>query len=322
MNIFAFYTVEFLPSGKVLPNPPAITVSRFDDDEYPAVDIALVFVFYFLAEEIQELVLHGPKWYLASSGPGNLVDLVAIATTFTMAVQRYVTVGMTTSRSDAHYWSLASAQGDMGIVAGVAMFTVVMKLLKFTKNVPIMCRITDTFSDVAMSISIFLVVMGIFFLAFGMLFNMIFSLNMSEFSELGKSVFSIFRAMNGDIDVDKMAQVQPIWGPVFYCLFVTATVFVAFTILIAIIADSYENVKENEPSEGVIVSIQRRLQGWLAMKTEDKDEQLDPMVAMQQKIDELHELIINQRHLPSASVPIQSQENPLPSMGEAAMINH
>ena len=53
LNAYAFYNVEFLSSGRVLPNPPRITVAAFADDPRPDVDIALVFVFYYLAEEVQ-----------------------------------------------------------------------------------------------------------------------------------------------------------------------------------------------------------------------------------------------------------------------------
>jgi hypothetical protein len=177
-NAYAFYSVEFLSSGRVLPNPPKITVAAFADDTMPAVDIALVFAFFYLSQEVQELVLKGPMRYFFNAGIMNLVDLMAIFLTFGMAVQRYVCLGMTTSRVSAHYWTLASCQSDMGILAGLAMFCVLMKLVKFTKNVPIMCRITDTFGDVAVSIAVFMVVMMILFAAFGMLFNMIYSLNM------------------------------------------------------------------------------------------------------------------------------------------------
>ena len=110
--------------------------------------------------------------------------------------------------------------------------------------------------------------------------------------------------MNGDLDVDTMTAVEPIWGPLLYGLFLTSTVFVgqynsycildvsnvvvvvaAFTILIAIISDSYENVKDKVPAQGFFIAAQRKLGGWLAIDVESQPEpEPDAMEVMQQNI--------------------------------------
>merc|ERR1712159_278067 len=127
------------------------------------------------------------------------------------------------------------------------LFVMIFKTLKFMRNVPIMKNITDTFADVSLTISIFFVVMIVIFLAFAMLFNLTFSLSMPGFDNLGNSLFSIFLAMTGNIDVATMKMAHPVWGPLFYCVFNTVVVFVGFTILIAIVSDSYESVKDVAP---------------------------------------------------------------------------
>ena len=55
----------------------------------------------------------------------------------------------------------------------------------------------------------------------------------------------------GDLDVDAIERSRPIMGPLIYATFVTSVLSVAFTILIAIIANSYEAVKEDRPKQGM-----------------------------------------------------------------------
>ena len=43
----------------------------------------------------------------------------------------------------------------------------------------------------------------------------------------------------------------------------------AFTILIAIIVDSYDNVKDRSAEPGFVVSLANRLEGWMALASTD-----------------------------------------------------
>ena len=60
-------------------------------------------------------------------------------------------------------------------------------------------------------------------------------------------------------------------------------VVAAFTILIAIISDSYENVKDKVPAQGFFIAAQKKLGDWLAIDMESQPEP-DAMEVMQQNI--------------------------------------
>eukprot|EP00657_Telonema_sp_P-1_P004190 TRINITY_DN19675_c0_g1_i1.p2 TRINITY_DN19675_c0_g1~~TRINITY_DN19675_c0_g1_i1.p2 ORF type:complete len:102 (-),score=37.72 TRINITY_DN19675_c0_g1_i1:79-384(-) len=79
---------------------------------------------------------------------------------------------------------------------------------------------------------------------FGVLFNLIFSSTaMNSFNTLQISMFSLFRGLLGDVDVDGLTSASPIVGPLLFCLYVTVVLFVAFTILIAV---SYTHLRAHE----------------------------------------------------------------------------
>lgn len=53
---YSYYAVEFLPSGKVMPNEPIIAVAPWNSNNIYSVDIALVFAYYYLTEELSEFI--------------------------------------------------------------------------------------------------------------------------------------------------------------------------------------------------------------------------------------------------------------------------
>ena len=97
------------------------------------------------------------------------------------------------------------------------------------------------------------------------LFNILFATDMQSFSTPGRSFFTMFRGLLGDIDVDTLVEAQPTLGPMVFSLYVTMVLFIAFTILIAIISDSHDAVKDVVPEEGTFVSISRKVQEWTAL---------------------------------------------------------
>jgi hypothetical protein len=92
-------------------------------------------------------------------------------------------------------------------------------------------------------------------LAFAIVFHFIFVISpMDSFGGLTESVFSLFRGLLGDMDVDGLKLYSPIWGPLLYVIYVTVVLFVAFTILIAIVCESFSAIMDERPSDGVIIN--------------------------------------------------------------------
>merc|ERR1712086_592311 len=170
---------------------------------------------------------------------------------------------------------MASAQDDLGIITGIALFLVTFKVMKYTKKIPIMCIIHNTFADTVWRITIFLALMCLIFVAFAMMFMNMYSLKMAEFGTFRQSVLGMFQLMNGDLDVDALITQRPIAGPAIYIVYTIFTVFIAFTILISIVSDSYENAKDRQPDPGLVTLVAGEAQAYMKLKMQQDDDDDD-----------------------------------------------
>lgn len=71
------------------------------------------------------------------------------------------------------------------ILTGSTLFFAIFRVLKYSKNIPVMCTVGATFSNVVTEILLFLVVIFALFLAFGVMFNILFATSMASFENLG-----------------------------------------------------------------------------------------------------------------------------------------
>ena len=83
---------------------------------------------------------------------------------------------------------------NINIVLGLSNFFLLFRGLKFTKTVPVMSSIGNTFSNTVVDVAMFMCVMGVMFLAFGVVFFLLYSTSqLNAFNTLGKALFAIFR---------------------------------------------------------------------------------------------------------------------------------
>eukprot|EP00633_Aureoumbra_lagunensis_P006459 CAMPEP_0197317948 /NCGR_PEP_ID=MMETSP0891-20130614/49157_1 /TAXON_ID=44058 ORGANISM="Aureoumbra lagunensis, Strain CCMP1510" /NCGR_SAMPLE_ID=MMETSP0891 /ASSEMBLY_ACC=CAM_ASM_000534 /LENGTH=430 /DNA_ID=CAMNT_0042808167 /DNA_START=356 /DNA_END=1648 /DNA_ORIENTATION=+ len=71
---------------------------------------------------------------------------------------------------------------------------------------------------------------------------MIFHDRLFEFRTLSASSFTLLRSLLGDFDFASLRDAEIFWGPVFFIVFVSLANFVILNTVIAIIADSYQEV--------------------------------------------------------------------------------
>ena len=113
-----------------------------------------------------------------------------------------------------------------------------------------MCTAGKVFARIATDILLFLVVLFVLFIAFSMLFYVNFRLTVDEFSTFGKSIFSVFKGLQGDMDAVGLYTSDPLLGPIIYALYVCVMLYICFTMLIGMITISYESVKDDPCPEG------------------------------------------------------------------------
>jgi len=124
----------------------------------------------------------------------------------------------------------------------------------FTRHVPVMCAIGNTFQQCFVDITLFLIVVFVLLVAFGSAFNVLYACTTEYhvFGNISNSVFSLFRGLLGDLDVAHMQAAYPVLTPVVFVLYVSTVLFIAFTILISIISEAYEIVKDRKPAEPLL----------------------------------------------------------------------
>ena len=90
--------------------------------------------------------------------------------------------------------------GVYQVTIGFSALSVTFRGLKFAHNIPVVHSVGDTFSLVVIDISLFMLMIGVLFIGFGMLFNVMFCTSMAGFEDIGSSMFSMFRGMFLSID--------------------------------------------------------------------------------------------------------------------------
>merc|ERR1712196_261877 len=91
------------------------------------------------------------------------------------------------SHRRGHYANL-SAQNDFQMWLAFCVFLIYFRALKYTKNIPVMSYIGNTFSTAVTEILAFSVVMVALLLAFSSFFNILLASNMTDFGSFLGSV--------------------------------------------------------------------------------------------------------------------------------------
>lgn len=92
----------------------------------------------------------------------------------------------------------------------------------------------------------------IVFIAFAQLGYMIFGTENDDFRTFTDSIFTLMRTILGDFDYLKIEKSNRILGPIYFISFIFFVFFVLFNMFLAIINDTYTEVKSEEKVEDVI----------------------------------------------------------------------
>eukprot|EP00658_Telonema_sp_P-2_P003412 TRINITY_DN11260_c0_g1_i1.p1 TRINITY_DN11260_c0_g1~~TRINITY_DN11260_c0_g1_i1.p1 ORF type:complete len:391 (-),score=78.55 TRINITY_DN11260_c0_g1_i1:163-1335(-) len=207
--------------------------------------------------------MYGWRHSFVHKGWLNLLDAASMIALFLVYVFDIMYLGsipvidVSNLRGDTWY-TFSSIQAHWQSMLGLACFCTIFKGLKFSTNVPAMAYIGETFSRSVVGASLFLVVVMVMITSFATLFNLIFIVTTEDsFDSLQLAMFSLFRGLVGDIDTTGMFASKPIYAPVFFTLYITVVLFVAFTILISIVGESFSSAKGFQPKEGFFVDLQK-----------------------------------------------------------------
>lgn len=89
----------------------------------------------------------------------------------------------------------------------------------------------------------------IVFIAFAQLGYMVFGTENDDFRTFTDSIFTLMRTILGDFDYLKIEKSNRILGPIYFILFIFFVFFVLFNMFLAIINDTYTEVKSEETED-------------------------------------------------------------------------
>jgi len=266
-SFVAIYTLEISAAGFVSPMPPMIHTEIYhkdDSSESMSINALLLFAFYYLNEEVAEIIIHGWQQYLFEKGWLNMLDCVGILAAFgAYTTMQISSVNQPTSWGTSYLkysyrtgmYAQTAAQQSFQIWLAAACFLLWFKALKFTCNVPVMASIGNTFSKSINKILMFVVVMGALFMAYGTAFNILLCTKMASYGSFWNTMEQIvINGLMGAMDYETIAVNLPHVGPIIYSSYLFSVLFVGFTILISIIADSYEDAKNEPVKDGMITT--------------------------------------------------------------------
>ncbi|PAA75824.1 hypothetical protein BOX15_Mlig005060g3, partial [Macrostomum lignano] len=213
--------------------------------------VFMLFILYYIVEEALEIKKH--KWRYFRCFWNCLDILVIVISTVCAAfnVYRTVAVGqkLTTLLQDENnfpdfdflsYWQ---QQFNHGIA--ITVFFAWVKIFKYISFNKTMTQLSSTLGACAKDLMGFAIMFFIVFFAFAQLGYLIFGTQVKDFREFQQSVFTLFRIILGDFDFNSLQTANRVLGPIFFILYVFFVFFVLINMFLAIINDTYSQVKSD-----------------------------------------------------------------------------
>ncbi|XP_053440737.1 polycystic kidney disease 2-like 1 protein isoform X3 [Nycticebus coucang] len=258
INLFCVLrlVVEFPATGGAIPSWQIRTVkliryvSNWDIFIISCEIIFCIFIFYYVVEEILELHIHRLH-YLSSIW--NILDLVVILLSImaigfhifrTLEVNRLMGKLLQQPNTYADFEFLAFWQTQYNNMNAVNLFFAWIKIFKYISFNKTMTQLSSTLARCAKDILGFAVMFFIVFFAYAQLGYLLFGTQVENFSTFVKCIFTQFRIILGDFDYNAIDDANRILGPAYFVTYVFFVFFVLLNMFLAIINDTYSEVKE------------------------------------------------------------------------------
>ncbi|CAG5091366.1 Oidioi.mRNA.OKI2018_I69.PAR.g13008.t1.cds [Oikopleura dioica] len=213
--------------------------------------IYIAFIVYYCVEEFLEIKIHKGAYF---KGFWNIVDVIVIFLSlcaFSFYLYRHTEIEnkldalMKQEDSYADFQSLAYWEGVYMYVMAIVVFLAWIKLFKYISFNTTMNQLSETLSRSAKDVGGFMIMFLIVFLAYTQLGFLIFGSQVEDFSKFDKCVYTLFRIILGDFNFHQLENAHNILGPVFFITYVFFVFFVLLNMFLAIINDTYSEVKED-----------------------------------------------------------------------------
>ncbi|KAL4640930.1 polycystic kidney disease 2-like 1 protein [Arapaima gigas] len=209
-----------------------------------------IFIFYYVVEEILELRIHKCSYFTSI---WNILDLVVILLAMvTIAFNVFRTIKVDNLLEKlleypeiyADFAFLAFWQTQYNNMNAVNLFFAWIKIFKYISFNKTMTQLSSTLARCAKDILGFAIMFFIVFFAYAQLGYLLFGTQVQSFNSFVTCIFTQFRIILGDFDFDAIDQANRILGPIYFVTYVFFVFFVLLNMFLAIINDTYSEVKE------------------------------------------------------------------------------
>ncbi|KAI5107961.1 polycystic kidney disease 2-like 1 protein, partial [Silurus meridionalis] len=263
INLFCVIrlVVEFPATGGAIPSYQIRTVkliryvTSWDYFIIGCEMVFCVFILYYIVEEILEVRIHKCSYFTSIWNILDVVVLLLAVVAIVFNVFRTIKVNnllgslLKNSSIYADFEFLAFWQTQYNNMNAVNLFFAWIKIFKYISFNKTMSQLSSTLARCATDILGFAVMFFIVFFAYAQLGYLLFGTQVESFSTFQKCIFTQFRIILGDFDYDSIDRANRILGPIYFFTYVFFVFFVLLNMFLAIINDTYSEVKEELASQ-------------------------------------------------------------------------
>ena len=211
--------------------------------------ILFVFLLFYVIEEVVEIVALKKEYF---KGFFNNVDYIVILMCFSILGYRAVTYFYIepslkdiniSSTKFIDFTCLAFWSYFFESLTGCCSFLAWVKIFKYISFNKAMTQLSGTLNRCAGDMIGFFVMFCIIFTAFIQLGYLLFGAQVNDYSSMYNTLFALIRTILGDFDFITLEKANRFFGPVYFLCFVFFVFFVLLNMFLAILSDSFGEVK-------------------------------------------------------------------------------
>lgn len=211
--------------------------------------IFCLFICYYIVEEILEIKRLKFSYFKSF---WNILDILVIIISFVCIIFNvYRTVKVDKMLNDLlkkpeeypDFEFLSYWQVQFNSAIAILVFLAWIKIFKYISFNKTMTQLSSTLARCAKDLAGFAVMFFIVFLAFAQLGYLIFGTQVKDFSSFPSAIFTLFRIILGDFNFHELEAANRVLGPAYFILYVFFVFFVLLNMFLAIINDTYSEVK-------------------------------------------------------------------------------